>query len=168
MKRNAGFTVAEVLMTLLLLVAVGAVLVVPAQRLAEQLNGRPLETVVLSAVRDAHDLARSRNEGVFLVNVAESNGLRIAAMDGVVLADISYASDDERQSAEILFHRLLPEDPERTEEDFKWEEQPVETILFSPLGVSPPFAIHLSQAGATRSLVMDPFSSEVLRREDTL
>lgn len=155
-------------MTLLLLVAVGAVLVVPAQRMAEQLSVRPLETVVIAAVRDAHYLARSRNEGVFLMHVVESNMLRIAAQDGVVLAEIAYAASDGDRSTDIRFHRLLPEDPERIGEDFKWEDQPVDTILFSPSGVSVPFAIHLAQAGKSRCLVMDPFSSDVLKREEAL
>jgi hypothetical protein len=168
MNRKNGFTVAEILLVLLLLVAVGAVLVVPVQHLAGQLAVRPLETVVLAAVRDAHYLARSRNESIFLVNVSESNVLRIAAQDGLVLADIAYASADGERATGIRFHRVLPEDPDRTGEDFTLDEQPVETILFNPCGVSVPFAIHLAEGGTPRLLVMDPFSSDVLRREEAL
>lgn len=168
MCRKSGFTVAEILMALLLLVAVSAVLVVPAQRLTEHLHVRPLESVVLAAVRDAHDFARTRNEWVFLMHVAESNMLRIAAQDGLVLADIAYAGDGGDGATEIRFHRLLPEEPARIGEVFKWEEQPVETILFAPSGVSVPFAIHLAQAGVTRRLMMDPFSNYVLAREEGL
>ena len=168
MKPQAGFTVAEVFMVLLLLVAVAAILVTPVQRLVEQLNVRPLETVVLSAVRDAHYLARTRNEGVFLMHEGESNVLRIAAQDGVVLADIPYASGDGEHSTRIRFYRLLPEDPERTEAAFEWEDDPVETILFHPGGVSIPFGLHLEQGGADTRLIIDPFSSQIIRREEEL
>lgn len=168
MCRKSGFSVAEVLMALLLLVAVSAVLVVPAQRLTEHLHVRPLESVVLDAVRDAHDFARTRNEGVYLMHVAESNMLRIASQDGLVLADMAYAGGDDDAATDIRFHRLLPEEPARTGEVFKWEDQPAETILFAPSGVSVPFAIHLAQAGKTRRLMMDPFSNYVLEREEGL
>ena len=167
MKRSsAGFTVAEVVMVLLLMAAVAAVLVAPVQRLVEQLNVRPLETVVLTAVRDAHYLSRTRNESVFLMHVGDSNLLRIVSRDGVTLTDIPYATNDGETAARIRFYRVLPEDPERTGEAFEWEDDPVETILFHPVGVSVPFAIHMEQAGRSDRLIMDPFSSHILRREE--
>lgn len=166
MNRKSGFTAAEVFMMLLLLAAVSAIIITPVHRLVEQLNVRPLEVVVLSAVRDAHFESRSRNTGVFLFHLAESNVLRIAAQDGVTLADFPYAHAEDQEGPEILFYRILPEDPQRVDFAFEREDDPVETIFFHPSGVSTPFEIHLREARKRIRLVMDPFSSHPIEREE--
>ncbi len=166
MNPKSGFTVAEVFMVLLLMVAVASIMITPVHRLVEQLNVRPLEVIVLSAVRDAHHEARSRNTGVFLINISESNALRIASQDGITLAEYAYGNEESAQAFDVRFYRVLPEDPERAGNVFEWEDEPTEIILFHPSGVSTPFAIRLREARKEMQLIMDPFSSYPIQREE--
>lgn len=166
MSRKCGFTAAEVFMALFLLVAVASIVIVPVQRLMGQLDVRPMEVLVLAAVRDAHYAARSSSDPVIMVHIAESNLLRIATDSGITLSEYPYASVEGAKDVEVRFHRVLPGDPERAIGSYEWETEPIFTVPFHPSGVSVPFAMHVREAGKVLRLVLDPFSGVALEREE--
>jgi hypothetical protein len=163
--RTGGFTVVEVFMVVTLLAIVVGLMVVPAHRLIESLHVRPLEEVVLSAVRQAHLQARQRGEPVLLDYQSISNRLRICTLDGIFLEEVALEPTD-NDTPVLVFHRLLPEDPERDEPAFEPEDDPAHAIVFDPCWASAPFAVEVMDRKNILRLVMDPFSSEPVLREE--
>lgn len=162
--RQDGFTVVEVFLVITLMAIVATLMIVPVQQLAENLHVRPLEETVLSVIRNAHMVARKRNEPVVLHYSGESNLLELTTFDGVVLEEIDLQiSSGEGETEIIQFYRILAEDPKNESIAYESEDEPVESIVFHPAGASTPFAIELSEKDLR--LVMDPFSSEPLLRE---
>ncbi len=166
--RKAGFTVAEVFMVITLLAVVAGLMVVPVQRIVESLQTRPLEEVVLSAVREAHAQARIRNVAVVLGHPAESNLLQLHARDGTLLREIEIdAPAATGPGAKLItFYPILPEDPEREDPAYESAEDEVEAVVFHPSGASMPFCVEFGEGKGRVRLVVDPFSSAPVVRED--
>ncbi|VGO14265.1 hypothetical protein PDESU_02824 [Pontiella desulfatans] len=165
---KTGFTVVEVFLVITLLAIVAALMVVPVQRLVEAMHVRPLGEVLLSTVRKAHMEARQRNETVFMSYYGESNVLELSTSDGTFLGQVVLApqADGDGQEALLEFYRLVPEDPEADANAYEPEEEPVDSIAFHPSGASTPFSVGLLDSKDSVRLVMDPFSSEPVLRED--
>lgn len=166
--RTRGFTVVEVFMVITLLAIVVGLMVTPIHRILEAVHTRPLEEVVLSAVRDAHMLARQRNESVVMGYQAASNCLQVCTRDGILLKniEIDLPPDTDEGTPMLAFYRLLPEDPEADEAAYESEDEPVESIIFHPSGASIPFSVDVMDRKNTVRLVLDPFSSEPVLREE--
>lgn len=163
-----GFTVVEVFMVITLLAIVVGLMVAPIHRIMDSLHTRPLEEVVLSVVRDAHLQARQRKESVVLGYQAASNCLQLCTRDGILLKNfaLELPPDVDEGTPMLVFYRLLPEDPEADEAAYEAEDEPVESIIFHSSGASTPFSATLMDRKNTVRLVLDPFSSEPVLREE--
>jgi type II secretory pathway pseudopilin PulG len=166
--RTSGFTVVEVFMVVTLLAIVAGLMVTPIHGILESFHVRPLEEVALSTVRKAHMQARLRNETVILSYLSTSNCFQLCTRDGIFLEEIliDRPAGTDTDEALVAFYRLLPEDPERNEPAYEQEEEPTGSIPFHPCGASTPFAITLKDRKNLVRLVLDPFSSEPVLREE--
>jgi hypothetical protein len=164
---KSGFTAVEVFLVLTMLAIVVGILVVPAFQLSASLMRRPVDVNILSSVRKAHMYARMRNEPILMRYHSASNAFQLCSQDGVELETVIIEEINEETGAsatELLFYRILPEDPKSETFAFELEEEPVEKIIFYPNGSSIPFAIQFYVGGDEHFLILDAFSSRPVLR----
>lgn len=164
-KKVAGFTVAEVLMVILLLAAVLGLVVVNYFSFEGAFAKRPVEDQIKRAVAEAHWLARTERETISLSYEDASKTIELKNTLGQSLA--SFPFPQEADVAVKLF-RILPENQFKEDIDFELEEDPVDFIRVSPYGSSAPFVVELDRQQELLVLRFDPFSSVSWEESDVL
>jgi Tfp pilus assembly protein FimT len=164
--RHNGFTAVEVFLVLTMLALVVGLMVVPAYRLLDAFKVRPLETTILSTIRQAHRLSRSENCAVILNYQSTSNRFQLCTQEGYVLGTVTLhaQANEQDEGPEIAFYRLLPEDPKGDGYVYEREDEPVPTVAFYPYGVSTPFAVQFTDGADDTCLIMDPCSGKPVMR----
>jgi len=163
--RKRGFTVAEVLMVLLLSSAVLSLVVVNFFSGEGALDKRPAKDQIRLAVASAHRLARTYREIVFLRHDKEANSITLTNNIGKLIDSYPLPQGADLT---IQFFKTLPESKFEEEPSFEPEEHSVQAIPFMPYGPSAPFVVELDQANELTKLRFDPFSSINWKETDAL
>ncbi|MDQ8193699.1 hypothetical protein QEH59_04650 [Coraliomargarita sp. SDUM461004] len=160
-----GFTVAEVLMTVLLLAAILGLVVANYFSFDGALDKRPAESQIRLAVADAHRLARTHRETIFLSYDKEAERILLTNDTGKQFDSYNFPQGSD---ASVHFFRILPETQFEDEASFEHEEYAVNALRFQPYGPSAPFIVELKLASELIELRFDPFSSIYWRQTDAL
>jgi len=163
--RQEGFTVAEVLMVILLLAGVLGLVVVNFFSLEGAFAKRPVEDQVRRAVAEAHWLARIQRQTITLSydDAVEAINLRNEA--GAILGQFLFPKGSDTT---VKLFRILPETQFGEEIEFELEEDSMQFIRITPYGSSPPFIVELDRQQELVTLRFDPFSSISWKESDAL
>ena len=150
-------------MAVLLLAAVLGLVVVNYFSFDGALSRRPTEDQIRLAVAEAHRLARTRRETVFLRYEEATQSITLSNDSGETIAAFALPKDSDTT---VSFFRILPESQFEEEPSFEAEEYSSNSVRFLPYGPSTPFIAELDQANELVVLRFDLFSSTNWKKTD--
>ncbi len=142
-------------MVIVLLTATMALVVVNFFPFENALAERPASIQTKRAVAEAHRLARTEKERVFLHYDEDSESLVVSDESGTECVRYGFP---EGTDATVSFYRILPEKEIRDEPDFEAEEETTDLLAFQSYGVADPFQIELETEKNAVVFRFDPFS----------
>ena len=133
-------------MVITLMAAVSLLFIIPQSGNKKPLESRKLPDLLLKSIREARYQASQNGYGVWLGFDKETASMNIRNEHGAPLGNIpimnsGYSFDLGGLSME--FYKIMPELELKGEPVYESEESAVESIYFSPSGVSAPFRIRI-------------------------
>ena len=157
-----GFTLAEILIAIILIVIVGGLAVTNFSNLTSGLRKQPVDEVLTAAVREARYQAVLNKRSTLLGYDADQNAFVITDyLTGNTIIQFPLTPDPQGNKVEIKFEPILPlKDLTSSYADAppQFANTTLTQLMFHPSGASAPVKVDLKINDKETTMFLDPFS----------
>jgi type II secretory pathway pseudopilin PulG len=160
----AGFTLAEILIAIALIIIIGAVSVASMDNIAGGVGRLSPSQALLASIRQARYLAMSRMDTVMLTYNGEGHSFDLLDDKNNILEQDFCGVDNPTANVTLTFAPIMPltdlvTDPSsQSDDDTQYSKVTTPRLLFHATGASSPVKVTLTIDGKDTTFHVDPFS----------
>lgn len=160
MKR--GFSLLEIIVVIALIAMTSGIVAVNYNAIIQSFTRPSIDKSVAKTIREARHQSSVIKDTVQLHYDNQKQVFIITDRTNKTLSEIPSGFDPETTKIVIRFLPLLPQKAGETEYHWIIGSEPINSVSFSPHGVSTPFGIAIDTPDEQTTYFFDPFSSQVI------